>query len=125
LTSSLRTRLAPGRAAFNRGDFFEAHELWEDVWRELAGADRTFVQGLIQIAAGLHHLKEGRPRPGARVLARGVEKLEASAIKAPTAALLRDVRLLIAALEAGGSGDLEARRIRFLLIPSPRSAGDG
>jgi predicted metal-dependent hydrolase len=99
LTSSLRTRLAPGRAAFNRGDFFEAHELWEDVWRELAGADRTFVQGLIQIAAGLHHVKEGRPRPGARVLARGVEKVERSAIRLPTAALLRDVRRLIAALE--------------------------
>ena len=115
MTSSLRTRLAPGRAAFNHGDFFEAHELWEDVWRTLAGADRTFVQGLIQIAAGLHHVKEGRPRPGARVIARGVEKVEqtATAIRLPTAALLRDVRRLLAALEAAGRGEAEAARIHF------------
>ena len=96
---SLRARLAPGRAAFNRGEFFAAHELWEDVWRDLTGSDRTFVQGLIQIAAGLHHVQHGRPRPGARVIARGVAKLEASTTLLPTAALLRDVRRLLATLE--------------------------
>ena len=51
---ALPQRLEQGRVAFNRGEYFEAHELWEDVWRELAGAERIFVQGLIQIAAGLH-----------------------------------------------------------------------
>jgi uncharacterized protein len=67
--------LQPGWDAFNRGEFFEAHELWEGVWRGLAGDDRSFVQGLIQIAAGLHHLKGGRVRPAARLLAKGAEKI--------------------------------------------------
>lgn len=74
-TASLRERLTPGRAAFDRGAFFEAHELWEEVWRELSGEERTAVQGLIQIAAALHHLQNGRPRPAARLLAKSLEKI--------------------------------------------------
>ena len=69
-------RLEPGRAAFNRGEYFLAHELWEEVWRELGDAEqRTFVQGLIQIAAGLHHLQKHRRRPAAGLLRKGLEKV--------------------------------------------------
>jgi predicted metal-dependent hydrolase len=69
--------LSSGRAAFNRGDYFQAHELWEDVWRGLEGGERIFVQGLIQIAAGLHHLQQGRRRPAAGLLRKGLAKLAA------------------------------------------------
>jgi len=109
--------LAPGRAAFNRGDFFAAHELWETVWRELAGDDHAVVQGLIQVAAGLHHAQRGRPRPAARLLARGASKLarntSASATTLPIAALVRDVARLQAALEAPGATAPDLGAIRF------------
>ncbi len=71
--------LSPGRAAFNRGDYFQAHELWEDVWDGLEGAERIFVQGLIQIAAGLHHLQQGRRSPAASLLRKGLAKLSEGA----------------------------------------------
>jgi hypothetical protein len=108
----LDVRLAPGRAAFNRGAFFAAHELWETVWRELAGEadsddDRQVVQGLIQIAAGLHHAQQGRTRPAVGLLARGASKLarhvRASATTLPIAALVGDIARLRAALEAPGA----------------------
>jgi hypothetical protein len=68
--------LEQGRAAFNRGEYFLAHELWEEVWREVGDVEqRTFVQGLIQIAAGLHHLQKHRPRPAIGLLRKGLEKL--------------------------------------------------
>ena len=67
--------LGAGRVAFNRGAFFEAHEHWEEAWHALTGDDRTFVQGLIQIAAGLHHLQQGRLRPADRLLHKGLAKL--------------------------------------------------
>ncbi len=73
--AGLNDCLEPGRAAFDRGEFFDAHELWEEVWRELAGEERLLVQGLIQIAAGLHHRQRGRARPAARLIAKGVEKI--------------------------------------------------
>ena len=64
-----------GRAAFNRGEYFLAHELWERVWREASDADRISLQGLIQIAAGLHHLQRHRTRPATGLLRKGLEKL--------------------------------------------------
>jgi predicted metal-dependent hydrolase len=69
-------QLEPGRVAFNRGEYFLAHELWEGVWRELGEAERRLcVQGLIQIAAGLHHLQQRRTGPAARLLQKGLEKI--------------------------------------------------
>jgi predicted metal-dependent hydrolase len=64
-----------GRACFNRGEFFEAHERWEAVWLGLAAPERGWVQGLIQIAAGLHKLARAEPRPGAALLRKGLAKL--------------------------------------------------
>ncbi len=71
-------QLERGRAAFNRGDYFSAHELWEDVWRRVAGDERVFLQGLIQIAAGLHHLQQHRRQPAVSLLRKGLEKLSRS-----------------------------------------------
>jgi predicted metal-dependent hydrolase len=44
-----------GIELFNAGEFFDAHEALEDVWREAGGAEKPFLQGLIQIAVALHH----------------------------------------------------------------------
>jgi predicted metal-dependent hydrolase len=47
---------------FNAGDYFEAHEAWEELWQETAGPDRRFYQGLIQTAVGLLHFCNGNLR---------------------------------------------------------------
>jgi hypothetical protein len=44
---------------FNAGDYFEAHEVWEDLWAESHGGERRFYQGLIQAAVGLFHFGNG------------------------------------------------------------------
>lgn len=60
---------------FNTSAYFEAHEVLEDVWREAPGEEKKFLQGLIQIAVGLHHHSTGN-RAGARsLLARGARNL--------------------------------------------------
>jgi uncharacterized protein len=56
-----------GVEAFNRREFFAAHEVWEDVWHECRDASRDFYQGLIQVAVCLHHFGRGNTR-GARKL---------------------------------------------------------
>jgi hypothetical protein len=48
-------RYLQGIEHFNTCDFFEAHEVWEDLWKDDYGADRPFYQGLIQAAVALHH----------------------------------------------------------------------
>jgi hypothetical protein len=52
---------------FNDCDFFEAHEVWEDLWSDQHGPARKFYQGLIQVAVALHHFGNGNIR-GARKL---------------------------------------------------------
>lgn len=56
-----------GVQLFNRGDYFEAHEVWEDLWRATAGPDRAFYQGLIQVAVGLCHYYNGNSMGACRL----------------------------------------------------------
>lgn len=60
-------RYPAGVALFNAGDYFEAHEVWEELWHVTRGAPRDFVQGLIQVTSALHHFRNGNLR-GARIL---------------------------------------------------------
>ena len=53
---------------FNLEEFFEAHDVLEDLWRENGGNDREFFQGLIQIAAALEHRRRGNLRGAAGVV---------------------------------------------------------
>jgi hypothetical protein len=51
-----------GIRLFNEGDWFEAHERWEDIWRQASGARKRFYQGLIQAAVVIEHIRRGNPR---------------------------------------------------------------
>jgi uncharacterized protein len=44
---------------FNQEEFFEAHEVLEELWHETGGANREFLQGLIQVAVALEHRRRG------------------------------------------------------------------
>jgi predicted metal-dependent hydrolase len=60
-------RYLAGIVLFNRGDFFEAHEVWEALWMETHGPEKPFVQGLIQAAVGLCHFCNGNVRGAAKL----------------------------------------------------------
>jgi len=60
-------RYLAGVLFFNQRAFFEAHEVWEDLWADTQGPERRFYQGLIQAAVGLYHYSNGNLR-GARKL---------------------------------------------------------
>lgn len=44
---------------FNQQDYFEAHDVWEDLWADTGPPERRFYQGLIQAAVGLLHFGNG------------------------------------------------------------------
>ncbi len=60
-------RYLEGIEHFNKCDFFEAHEVWEELWADTLGEPRRFYQGLIQVAVCLHHFGNGNIR-GAKKL---------------------------------------------------------
>jgi hypothetical protein len=56
-----------GIVHFNACDYYESHEVWEELWTEYRGPSRKFYQGLIQAAVALYHFGNGNIR-GARKL---------------------------------------------------------
>ena len=61
---------------FNHGRFFDAHETWEEIWLPSPDPEKTFLQGIIQVAAAFHHYTRGN-RAGAQSLLRaGLKKLD-------------------------------------------------
>ena len=67
--------LLEGIALFNRGEFFECHEVLEDLWREEDAPVRALYQGVIQIGVALHHLRRGNWRGAVKLLTAGTEKV--------------------------------------------------
>jgi uncharacterized protein len=66
-----------GIRLFNERQFFDAHEVWEDVWRESAGPEKKFLQGLIQVAVAFHHHSTGNFVGARSLLQRARENLAA------------------------------------------------
>jgi len=64
-----------GIAHFNAQEFFEAHEVWEEIWLVEAEPEKTFFQGIIQIAAAFHHYCRGNTNGTESLLAAGIVKL--------------------------------------------------
>lgn len=66
---------ARGMHLFNHAEFFDAHEVLEDIWRAAPPENKKFVQGLVQVAVAFHHYSTGN-RVGMRsVLERAVRNL--------------------------------------------------
>jgi predicted metal-dependent hydrolase len=63
-----------GLRHFNAREFFEAHEVWEEVWLVEAEPEKTFLQGIIQIAAAFHHYRRGNSDGAETLLAAGIVK---------------------------------------------------
>ena len=61
---------------FNTRKFFEAHEALEAVWLKAKGDRKTFLHGLIQVAAAFHHHTHGNRAGFRSLLEKGCTKLE-------------------------------------------------
>ena|SRR5438128_767935 len=64
-----------GIELFNQQEFFESHEVLEDVWRPARGAERFFLQALIHFAVAFHHNEQGNPIGAELQLRKGLRKL--------------------------------------------------
>lgn len=60
--ASSTPRLLRGVQLFNSGEYWHAHEVWEEEWTpDRKGPDSGFYKGLIQVAAGcLHYTRRNR-----------------------------------------------------------------
>jgi hypothetical protein len=118
------TRFARGIAHFNAQKYFEAHEVWEELWLVAAEPEKTFLQGLIQVAAAFHHHARENARGARSLLAAGVAKLQGFPEDHRGIALndLRtEAKSWLEKIEAGsGAESRTLPRIRMVYAPSEK-----
>ncbi|HVZ18728.1 MAG TPA: DUF309 domain-containing protein [Terriglobales bacterium] len=89
---------------FNTEHYFEAHEAWEDEWRESAEPERRWLQGLVQAAVALHHRSTGNLAGAGSVMKRAIANLSGCPDVwrgIDIARLRRELDIALAELKAG------------------------
>jgi len=109
------TAYAAGLAAYDRGDFFLAHELLEPAWMGTNDLpERELYQGLIKLAAAFVHGVRGNPAGIAKNLLGARERLAEAANAGHNGGL--DLTDLLAAIDER-LGALEAERDIDTILP--------
>ena len=103
---------------FDKGEYFEAHEVWEDLWNEAGGARHAYLQGLIQTAVALHHAGNSNWNGTRKLLASALGYLERGVAEAHEVdvAALRD-RILDFELGVQRVLGGETAKLPFFLLP--------
>lgn len=61
---------------FNKQEFFECHEVLEELWTFSQQPDRWFLQALIHFAVGFYHAGRDNPNGATRQLRKGLRKIQ-------------------------------------------------
>jgi len=71
-----RAAFSRGLRQFNAREFWHAHESWEAIWLVAPEPDKTFLQGIIQIAAAFYHHQKKNHEGMRSLMRRGLAKVE-------------------------------------------------
>ena len=72
----MESGLARGLEQIARGEYFEAHETLEDVWRSAEPAEKDFFQGLVHVAVAWYQAGRGNRVGCERQLEKAARRLE-------------------------------------------------
>ncbi|NMG21775.1 DUF309 domain-containing protein [Brasilonema bromeliae] len=114
-----------GVEQFNTGEYYACHDTLEALWIEATEPDKTFYQGILQIAVALYHLGNHNLRGAVILLGEGSNRLrrypseyggiDVDELLIQSAALLKALQLTqpekIAALNLGQDEGLPLPRI--------------
>ena len=65
-----------GLEAYHEGNYFDAHEFWENLWSDYYLEDRDFIQGLIQLSVSFVHLENGNLNGAKSLMKKCLEKFK-------------------------------------------------
>jgi hypothetical protein len=64
-----------GVAEFQQGEYYACHDTLEALWIESQEPDKTFLQGVLQLAVACHHLSQHNWRGAVILLGEGIHRL--------------------------------------------------
>jgi len=112
-------RYLAGVAHFNAGAYFEAHEVWEELWHDCPSEERLFYQSLIQAAVALYHWGNANRAGACRLFASGREKMTGYRPRHLGLDVVRFWADVEAALAPALAGDEAGPAPRIDLTPAP------
>jgi len=71
----LPTAFEDAIAQFNQGEFYACHDTLEALWFEALEPEKTFYQGILQVAVACYHLENENRRGAVMLLGEGVRRL--------------------------------------------------
>ena len=114
-------RFSSGVELFNGGEWYAAHDVFEELWHDTAEPERRWLQGAVQVAVAMVHLGRDNLNGAAILLGEGTGRLMRSQASPPgwqAAALLDPCRQLQQQLQGSEplASDHPCPRLVFDLI---------
>ena len=105
MQKDVATLFDEGIELFNRCEFFDCHEVLEEIWTPTKQPERWFLQSLIHFAVGFYHHQRGNFTGATRQLRKGLRKIQGYLPEwggVRTAAIEEEARRCLEIIEAGG-----------------------
>jgi uncharacterized protein len=96
---------------YNHGEYYECHEVLEDIWRAESDDVRYLYQGILQIGVAFHHLGNANWRGATGLLEGGIEKVSRyrpACMGVDTDRLVREAQACLEMLRALGPERVDA-----------------
>lgn len=75
MTQSVPQEFWQGVEEFNQGEFYACHDTLEALWMEANEPEKSFYQGVLQLAVALYHLSNHNLRGAVILLGEGANRL--------------------------------------------------
>ena len=75
MTEDVESAFWEGVEQFNQQEFYACHDTLEAIWMEAMEPQRTFYQGILQIAVAFYHLDNANLRGATILLGEGLNRL--------------------------------------------------
>lgn len=109
---------------FNKEEFFECHEVLEELWTFSQQPDRWFLQALIHFAVGFYHAGRNNRNGATRQLRKGLRKIQGYLPNwdgVETGKIAAAVEQRLQAIETGGNVDSYPQIVLSSAWPGLRS----
>ncbi|WAL60593.1 DUF309 domain-containing protein [Thermocoleostomius sinensis] len=75
MSEAVATEFWQGVEQFNQGEYYACHDTLEAIWIEASDPQKTFYQGILQVAVALYHLGNQNLRGATILLGEGINRL--------------------------------------------------
>lgn len=111
MTDTLPPSFWTAIAQFNQRQFYACHDTLEEIWMEAVTPEKSFYQGILQIAVALYHLGNRNWQGTVTLLGAGTQRLSAFQPDygdVDVATLMHDAVSLLKTLQEAGAEEVGA-----------------